>query len=288
MHAHHAADHRKAQACTWQGSGYARCVTHPFFQSPLPIAFAHRGGAKRWPENTLAAFQGAIDLGYRYFETDVHLTKDGQLVCIHDETTDRTTNGTGLVRDKTLEELKRLDTGYRFEREGELPFRGQGLTVPTVEEILALRGDVRFVLEIKPPGNTVAEPLWDFIDTHGVHDRVLVASQHDSASDAFRKLCGDRVPTSGGQGAIRRFWWRVRLGVARWSHFPFDALQVPPQYEHLEVVTQRFVDAAHHHGIHVHVWTIDDPVEMNRLLDLGVDGIMTDVPEMLLEVIAAR
>lgn len=262
-------------------------MTHGFFDHPTPLAFAHRGGAKRWPENTLAAFQGAADLGYRYIETDIHRTSDGELVCIHDDTVDRTTDGTGLVKEQTLAQLKTWDAGYRFVQSDGFPFRGRGLTVPTLEEALAIDRDMRFVLEIKPPGPAVAEPLWQFIEQHGVHNRVLVASGHDSAIDHFRRLCGRSVPTSGGARAIRRFWWRARLGIGRWSKFDFDALQVPPRHENLTVVTRRFVKTAHRHGIQVHVWTIDDPDEMQRLLALGVDGIMTDVPEVLQEVLSS-
>lgn len=262
-------------------------MAHAFFAHPTPLAFAHRGGAKRWPENTLASFAGAAGLGFRYIETDIHQTADGHLVCFHDESLDRTTNGSGLLQASTLAELQRLDAAYRFLPEEGFPFRGQGLTVPTLQEALAIDPQMRFVLEIKPPGPAVAAPLWHFIEQHGIHDRVLVASQHDSAVDHFRSLCGGSVPTSAGQRAIRSFWWRARLGLSRWSRYNFQALQVPPRYEDLEVVTRRFVDAAHRHGIQVHVWTIDDRAEMERLLSLGVDGIMTDTPELLQEVLSS-
>src|SRR5690606_27032783 len=119
-----------------------------------PIAFAHRGGAALWPENTLAAFEGALSLGYRYIETDVHITKDGRIVCFHDETLDRTTDGRGPLAALTLDQLRELDAGYRLTshdgRDGEHPFRGKGLTVPTLEEALALDPDLRLNLEIKP------------------------------------------------------------------------------------------------------------------------------------------
>jgi glycerophosphoryl diester phosphodiesterase len=256
--------------------------THPYFGEGL-LRFAHRGGSKRWPENTLFAFENAYALGYRWIETDVHRTKDGRIVIFHDETLGRTTDGRGRVEDHTLGELQRLDAAFRFSPDGmHHPYRGQGITVPHLEEAFALHEDLHLNLEMKGRDPRIAEALWDFIEAHGVHDRVLVASAQDALTERFREVADDRVVTSAGARGILRFWMAVRSRTHRFLNVPFQALQVPPTHERLRVVDERFIEAAHQHGLKVHVWTIDDPLEMRRLHRLGVDGIMTDRPEVLL------
>ena len=257
-----------------------------------PYAYAHRGGSKRWPENTLLAFRGALELGYTHIETDVHLTRDGHIVCFHDATLERTTNGTGLLREHTLAELRTLDAGFHFSPDGgrSFPFRGQGCTVPTLAEALALDPGLRLNLEMKPREPAIVHALLDFIVDQRVSERVLVASAQDSLTRQFRALRdarGLQVVTSPGVRGILAFWLSVRLGVSQWMRFDFDALQVPVNQGPLRVVDRRFVEAAHAHGIHVHVWTIDDPVEMRRLYALGVDAVMTDQPELLMDVLRA-
>lgn len=263
-----------------------------FLEHDGPIAFAHRGGAELWPENTLHAFQGAIDLGIRYIETDLHTTRDGVIVCFHDPLLERTTDGRGLLCEKTLDELRRLDAGWCWTRDGRtFPFRGAGLTIPTFEEALALHPDVRFNVEIKQREPDMVGRLWRFIEERSLHDRVLVAAADDAVGDAFRRICGGRVRTSPGVAGVRRFFAAVHTRTHRLLGFDFDALQVPhchPDHRWLRVVTRRFVEAAHHHGIQVHVWTIDRPEEMEALLDLGVDGIMSDRPDILVDVLAER
>ena len=255
-----------------------------------PVAFAHRGGAALWPENTLAAFRGAVELGFRYIETDLHQTRDGAIVCFHDETLMRTTDGVGRVKDLTLAELSRLDAGHRFTRDGvTFPFRGQGLSVPTLEEALALHPELKLNVEIKQREPAMEAALWEAIDRLGARERLLVAAEHDPLVHRFVALRPDDwMPTSPGSRGVLRFWLGVRTGAHRLDRYPFDALQVPVSFRGLTVVDRRFVEAAHAHGLHVHVWTIDDPAEMHRLLDLGVDGVMTDRPDRLAAVFEAR
>jgi glycerophosphoryl diester phosphodiesterase len=266
----------------------AASMPRPYFGRTVPIPFAHRGGAKRWPENTLLAFREAAELGYRHVETDIHETSDGHFVCFHDPTLERTTNGVGNLRDYTLTELKRFDAAHNFLEEGVYSFRGAGARIPTLEEALALDPSLHYTLEIKPEDPTLARRLWDFIDHHGIHDRVLVASEHDVVTDAFRRQSRGRVATSAGRKGAQGFWARVLAGTWKHAMLPFDALQIPRYYHRIDVTTPRFVEAAHHHGIQIHVWTIDDPAEMYELLAAGVDGIMTDLPDVLLEVLAKR
>ena len=257
-----------------------------YFGTSTPIPFAHRGGAKRRPENTLLAFRNAIELGYRHIETDLHETSDGHFVCFHDLTLERTTNGVGRVADHTLAQLRNLDAGYHFVENGSYAFREAGVRIPTLDEALELGPDIRYNLEIKPEDPALAKRLWDYIDGNGVHDRVLVASEHDEVTEAFRTHSRGRVATSPGRKGAMRFWGRVLSGTWRHAMFPFDALQIPPVFRGMRVITPRFLAAAHHHGIQVHIWTIDEPVEMFELVNVGVDGIMTDVPDVLMEVLS--
>ena len=258
----------------------------PYFGTDVPYPFAHRGGALRWPENTLIAFKGAADLGIQHIETDIHLTADGHFVCFHDPTLERTTNGHGRVADHTLAELQRLDAGYQFMEDGAFTYRGADARIPTLEEALALDPHLRFNLEVKPPDPSLARRVWEFIEHHGIHDRVLVASAHDEVTVAFRALSRGRVPTSPGRTGAMRFWAHVLTGTWRNAVLPFDALQIPPRFKGVRVITPRFIEAARHHGIQVHVWTINDPDEMTELASAGVDAIMTDLPDVLLEVLA--
>lgn len=261
--------------------------SRPYFTGERPLAFAHRGGSKQWPENTLLAFSQAISLGYQHIETDIHLTRDGQIVVFHDSTLERVTNGHGAIRDHTLAELQRLDAGYWFTRDGETyPFRGQGLSIPTLAQALALAPEVRFNLEIKPHGPGLVHALWQFIRRRDDADRLLVASGHAPTVAAFRRVSGGALATSAGAGEIFRFWSAAKLGLHTRLSLPYDALQVPPRQGPLTVVEPRFLRCAREVGLHVHVWTIDEPSEMQRLLDLDVDGLMTDEPQLLLKVLA--
>ena len=261
-------------------------MPRPYFGTSTPYPFAHRGGALRWPENTLVAFRGTAELGIEHIETDIHLTADGHFVCFHDSSLERTTNGRGLIADYTLAELKRLDAGYHFAEDGGFPYRGADVRIPTLEEALELGPSLRYNLEVKPPHPSLARRVWELIEHHGIHDRVLVASSHDETTEAFRAISRGRVPTSPGRKGAMLFWAHVLTGTWRNAVFPFDALQIPPRFKGIDVITPGFVEAARHHGIQIHVWTINDPDEMTRLARAGVNAIMTDLPDVLLEVLA--
>ena len=263
---------------------YKPRVVSGYFGDASCLRIAHRGGSKRWPENTLYAFEGAYALGYRWIETDVHLTADDRIVIFHDAMLERTTNGRGPVTERTLDELRQLDAGYNFTIDGRtFPLRGRGLRIPTLEEGLDLHADLHLNLEMKGEDFRLPSRLWEFIEAHGVHDRVLAAAAHDPMSDAFRRLAGDRVVTSAGIRGILKFWLGVQTSTHRWMTPPFQALQVPIRHGVLRVVDERFVRAAHAHGLKVHAWTIDDPFDMRWLESIGVDGIMTDRPEVMLD-----
>ena len=242
----------------------------PYLDHPGPLAFAHRGGASEFPENTMLAFESAVRLGYRYLETDVHVTADGVLAAFHDDVLDRVTDCRGRVRDLPWSEVSLARIG--------------GEPIPLLEDILGAWPDVRVNIDAKDDASVA--PLAAVIDRTGAHDRVCVGSFHEGRLRRFRRLSGGRVCTSMGRMAIARLR-TASYGPPTW---PFGAgcVQVPVRRGRIPIVDSRFVAATHRRGLQVHVWTIDDPVEMGRLLDLGVDGIMTDRPAVLREVLEGR
>ena len=247
-----------------------------------PVFVAHRGGARLAPENTLAAFVPAVrEWGVDMLEMDVRLTADGHVVVIHDDTVDRTTDGTGRVVDHTLEQIQSLDAGYRFvDLEGEPSFRGGDVRVPTFEEVLDACPGVWINVEAKE--RAVAAPLVEIIRRRGEEHRVLVAAEREGNRRDVRRY-------EGPWGASRRdcllFWLFHRLpGGSRYTP-RVDAFQVPEQWKGRRVLTPRLIDEAHRRNIPVHVWTVDDPADMRRLLSWGVDAIQTDRLDLLSEVL---
>ena len=242
----------------------------PYLDHALPLAFAHRGGAEEFPENSLAAFRAATDMGFRYLETDVHLSADGVVVAFHDDVLDRVTDGSGAVADLTWDELRDA--------------RIQGTEpIPTMAELFETFPDVRFNIDAK--SEAVVEPLLALIREHGAVDRVCIGAFDDARLARIRSsLVG--VCTVLGPNAIARLKAAGRrVPVGRLAG---DCAQVPIEHGRWTVVERRFVRAAHRRGLQVHVWTIDDADEMHTLLDLGVDGIMTDRPSVLREVYRSR
>ena len=272
---------------------------HPFFDSPGVLVMAHRGGNGLWPENTLYAFEQAVHLGVDVLETDLHSTRDSVLVVIHDRTVDRTTNGVGPVQSLTLAELKTLDAGYTWTRDGgrTFPFRGRGLTVPTLAEVFAAFPDTRVNIEVKQSRPSVLTALCRAIRDHGKTDRVLVASASTGSLRAFRRICPE-IATSAGFTELLAFYALNRIYLGGIYPTSARALQVPDRIRILQVVTPRFVQTAHRQNLQVHAWVfnrseessadvaVTDKVEdLQRLLDLGVDGIITDRPDRLLRLL---
>ena len=253
-----------------------------------PLAFAHRGGAAAWPENTVLAFRGAIDAGCDVVETDLRLTRDGALVAFHDERVDRTTNGRGPIAQLTLRELRQLDAAYWFSTDGRsFPFRGQGVCVPTLEDACALSSDLRWNVELKGRDPRLVDVVWKAIERLGLHHRILVAAHFDPLVRRFRRLCARCVATAAGSREVTRFWVTSRLGFSPWLQPPFEALQVPVRYRGLNVADARLLRVAHARGIAVHVWTVNEESEMEALLRLGVDGVMSDHPGRLMRALHA-
>ena len=239
---------------------------------------AHRGGALLAPENTLCAFRrAATEWRACMLEMDVRLTRDGHVVVIHDASVERTTDGTGLVADLTLEEIRSLDAGYRFvDDAGCYPFRAKGVVVPTVEEVLVALPDVWVNIEAKEPA--VAGPLVRAIARHDAEHRVLVAAEHEASR---RGAAGYPGPWGASFRQALLFWLLRRLPGGSPYTPRADILQVPESWRGLRIVSPRFVEDAHRLNLPVQVWTVNDPDDMRRLLDWGVDGIQTDRPDLL-------
>jgi len=263
----------------------APCRPGSPYLAGAPLLVAHRGGAKLAPENTLLAFERAVRWwGADMLEIDVHATRDGEIVVFHDATLDRTTDGTGRVRDHTLEEIRGFDAGYRYTADGgsTFPFRGMGLGVPTLREVLEALPGVRINIEIKD--GRAQEGVWTAVRDAEAMDRVLFAA--GSSRDRAR-LRGYPVPTSAGKEELRIFYLQVWLGLGAYTP-EVDALQIPDRWKGQQIASEEFVRAAHRRNLAVHVWTVDEVAEMERLLDWGVDGIMTDRPDRLARLLHER
>jgi glycerophosphoryl diester phosphodiesterase len=249
---------------------------------PPPVVIAHRGSRQLWPENTMHAFEQALETGVEHIETDVHVSSDGVVHCLHDHNIDRTTDGNGLLSQYSAKELERFDAGFRHAPGAGYPFRGLGIRVPRFEDVVAALPEVKFVVELKE--DAVVEPLASLIGRTGIGQRLVVGSFSDARLARFRELTGAEVPVSTGVAATRR--WLASSRVGRHPATGASALQVPLQMRGLRVVSPRLVSIAHAAGLQVHVWTVNDPQVMSQLLVIGVDGLITDRPDVALEVVA--
>ncbi|WP_320775561.1 glycerophosphodiester phosphodiesterase [Streptomyces sp. CRN 30] len=247
-------------------------IRHPYLDHPGPIAFAHRGGAADGLENTLSQFRRAVEAGYRYIETDVHATRDGKLVAFHDATLDRVTDGTGRIAELLWKDVSHARVA------GTEP-------LPLFEELLAAFPDVRWNVDVKAEAALV--PFLDLVGRTRSWDRVCLGSFSEARVARAQRLAGPRLATSYGTRGVlglRLRSWGVPASPRRSA----VAAQVPVSQSGVPVVDRRFLDAAHARGLHVHVWTVNDPDRMHRLLDLGVDGIMTDHIDTLRKVMEDR
>jgi glycerophosphoryl diester phosphodiesterase len=274
------------------GPAFARpTAAHPWFAARPgqhnPLVFAHQGGENLWPTNTMYAYQNALRLGVDVIDADMHMTKDGVLVLMHDQTVDRTTDGSGAIRDLTLAQIKQLDAGYRFSLDDgkTFPHRGQGLQVPTLEEAFQAFPGQRFGIEIKQTDpKSTARRFCDLIRKYQMQDKVLVSSFRQENMDAFRKDCPE-VATSATQTEVTIFYLFYRLGLSRLITPNYNSFQVPEESGGIHLLTPGFMVAAHERGLPVQPWTINDTPDLQRILALGVDGINTDNPDRLLELL---
>lgn len=255
-----------------------------------PLHICHQGGEDLYPSNTLHAFARCIeDWDTDVLELDVHRTKDGHLVVLHDETVDRTTDGTGLVKEKTLGELQELDAAYRFTPEdGEgTPLRGRGLTIPTLDEVFDAFPAMLTNVEIKQVDPPIEQDLVDLVREKDMVEKVCLGSFDDGVAAKLRELLPEACHYAP-QDMARDYFVGTRLRITGIFPPPVDAFALPPFSGTTEVIDARLVEAIHLEGDHLWAWTIDDAREMRRLLDLGVDGIMTNRPDRLDAVMRER
>lgn len=261
---------------------------HPYYTADAnrPLVIAHQGGDGLWPGNTMFAFQNAADLGADVLEMDLHITSDGTLVLMHDETVDRTTDGTGEIETMTLDELKQLDAGYDWSPDegATFPFRGQGVTIPTLEEVFTTFPEYRMTIEIKKTSASMAKPFCETIRAYNMQDKVLVASFHDERLKEFRTECPE-VATSSAKNETTIFVLLTKAFLGDFYSPKFYSLQVPEESGGITVMTESFVRAAHARNLAVEPWTINDEGTMRKFIEWGVDGLITDRPDIMLNVL---
>ena len=254
-----------------------------------PLVIAHQGGDDLWPGDTLFAFEKAVEIGADVLEMDAHLTRDGQIVLMHDEAVDRTTDGTGLIEDLSLEEIRQLDAAYRWSNDDgkTFPYRGQGIQVPTLEELFQKFPEMRYVIEIKLTQNPIDKPLCDLIRKHNMQEKVMIASFHDEAMQNFRITCPE-VATSASRGEVTQFVLLGKIFLSGLIAPQYQSIQPPYDPEesmNIPIMTERFIREAHAKNIRVEPWTVDDPGLMRQYVAWGIDGIITDRPDLMIEVL---
>lgn len=252
-----------------------RPAKFPYLEHDGLLAFAHRGGAGAWPENTMPAFQGAVDLGYRYIETDVHATRDGVLLAFHDDHLDRVTDSTGCIAEMDYADVKKARIA------GTEP-------IPLMAELLSAWPDIR--INIDPKRDNAAGPLIRLLKESGAVERVCVTAFSGRRTAGIREAIGPRLCTGMGPLSTSRLRFASWAGPAGFllGGFAEGCAQIPIEQYGLRLVDGALVGKAHELGLQVHVWTIDEEAEMRRLIDLGVDGIMTDDPALLRKVLMEK
>lgn len=270
-----------AAALTWRWLSARPRPGAPYLAG-APLLIAHRGGAGLAPENTMTAFRQAVEWwAADILELDVHATRDGEVVVIHDHTVDRTTDGRGPVSGYSLGEIRRLDAGFRFTPGGgEFPYRGRDVRIPSLAEVLEAFPELRVNVEIKDA--RAQEPVRELVRELGAEHRVLVAAGKRANRERLRDYPG---ATSASEEELRVFFAHHLLHATALYHPPVDAFQMPERHGGLQLLSPRFVQEAHAKNVAIHVWTVDDAGDMLRLLRWGVDGIITDRPDRLARVL---
>lgn len=246
-----------------------------YAQGPRPRLFGHRGASGEIPENTIEAFEAALRAGADRLELDVHLSADGEVMVFHDHDLERTTNARGPIAARSREEIQNLDAGYHFESpHGDKPFRGKGLRVPTFAEVLAQFPETPLNVEIKENDPKLVQAVSDLFDRYGAKERVLLAAESHSLMKKIRAMIPGAITGMSLEEVLEFMGSGGNPGYAPQGF----ALQVPTEISGLPIITRHFVDIAHALGVEVHAWVINEEAEMQSLVQLGVDGIMTDFP----------
>ncbi len=268
-------------------SYFAKAIPdHPYFGKADFMVIAHRGGRSLGPENTIYTYRRAVNLGVDVLEIDVQLTKDNQLAVIHDKTVDRTTNGTGAVDTFSMAELQKLDAGYRWSPDNGSPYplRAKGIRIPNLNEVFQAFPQMRINIEVKDPKPATITRLCRTIKDNEMAAKVLIASFDAGTLKEFRSICPEVATSAGASEAI--LFYALQRAYLESAYTPdAEALQVPERYGDLQVVDRRFMEASANRNMRVQVWTVNDANSMERLVKQGVNGIMTDYPQRLLEVL---
>ncbi|GEL78531.1 glycerophosphodiester phosphodiesterase [Tenuibacillus multivorans] len=259
-----------------------------------PLVIAHRAGDMIAPGNTMTAIEKSADIGVDIIEVDIHITKDGHLVLMHDPSVDRTTDGSGLVSEFTLEEFLMLDAGFHFlDINGEYSFRGLGVYKPTLREVFERYPNMKYMLEIKhtnPPElyDEIAAKLWELIKEFNMHDRVMVASFDQEVIDQFNQLANGRVALGTGEQSAFNFVITHKLFARNLFRPTGHALQLPLKNRYFQFLSEDIIEGAQRLGMDVHYWTVNDEESMRKLIDAGVDGIITDRPDLLIDILEEK
>ncbi len=267
--------------------GCAPQSKNPYITTKVQV-IAHQGGEGIFPSNTMYAFERAVKMGVDVLDLDINLTKDNVLVVIHDTSVNRTTNGKGMVNTLTLEEIQKLDAGWYFPQYSKEtdahPFRGQGIQIPTLEEVFKAFPNVSMGIEIKETAAKAAPQFCTLMRQYRMTDKVIVSSFSENAMKDFRATCPE-VMTALTASEVQNM---IFFGVLGMPPAQARAAQVPARSGIFEVVNQGFVQFAQNAGIVVQPWTINDQKQMRELISVGVHGINTDRPDLLLEVLGRQ
>lgn len=251
------------------------------FLSPLPRVVAHRGDSEFYPENTLEAFISARDIGVDVIETDVHITKDGEIVIWHDPTLERNTDKSGVIEDHTLQELKEADAGFTFTKDGgkTYPFRGKGIKLSTLDEVLKALPDERFNIDLKSKDTRIVDAFLAVIRRNHAENRICAASFHYKNLKLLRKKAPD-ILTSITSVEVLSLVVRQKLSILP-KEFKRKIIFQIPEKQGIRIVTEKFIKMMHERGAVIMVWTINREEDMKRLFSMGVDTVMTDNPRLL-------
>ncbi|MBB3059676.1 glycerophosphodiester phosphodiesterase [Microbulbifer rhizosphaerae] len=260
----------------------------PHKDGPLVIAHGDEAGGGLYPGNTLLHLQKMTELGVDAVELDLSLTADGHLVLMHDNRVDRTTDGRGSVADMTLAELRELNVAHNWSRDGEnYPYRRQPLRIATIDEVFAALPEIPVIIELKNNDVKAARALCDSIRRFGRQDRVIVSSFHQKVIGDFRRLCPE-VATGAAVADALLFYAAQLLHLERLLSLRYQTMQLPMRYYGIRVFSPRFLHAARKCNLHLSVWTVNDIADMQHYIDLGVDGIVTDRPDILRSLLRER
>ncbi|WP_406828218.1 glycerophosphodiester phosphodiesterase [Microbulbifer sp. ARAS458-1] len=252
---------------------------------PLVISHADDSGLGLFPGNTPVFLRKMAEMKVDVLEMDVHATIDDELVLMHDDTVDRTSDGKGRIRDKTLAELRQLNVAYNWSKDGSsYPYRDNPQGILTVDQVFKAYPRYPMVIELKTPDPEAARSLCRKLKAYNKSNLVIVSSFHQSAVDALRTDC-PQVATGAGSDEVKIFAVASKLRAFRLLSPRYQALHIPTEYDGIALVDRSSLRQVQDHGVRVDVWTVNDEAEMRRLIELGVDGIMTDRPDRLFQVI---